>query len=159
MYFATQTILKTTLLVILFAIPAKAAKRVSVVDYQPDVIRKESTWNPRAIGPVGERGLMQIRRSTWNWATRIIYRNPLPFDKAFNPSINKKVGTWYLKWIQKTLKSKKYMGCEPSIDHILAAYNGGIGRLKKNKYRVSRMPRSTRQYVADVKRFHRQRKK
>jgi len=37
------------------------------------IVMAESSGNPKAVGPIGERGLFQFRESTWRWFTSKIY--------------------------------------------------------------------------------------
>jgi soluble lytic murein transglycosylase-like protein len=134
------------------------SKPRSTEDCYPDIIRKESTWNPNAIGPVGERGLYQIRRKTWAWASKKVYGKALHYDKAFVPHINRKVGEWHFRWIRRTLRRSDWLGRTPSLEQILAANNAGIGTLRANKYQVRKMPRSTRNYIRDIFSFWRERR-
>jgi len=106
------------------------------------IIAVESSGNPRAVSRCGARGLMQIMPATWREMT------DEPFSRAFDPVLNRQVGTEYLAWIHRTLR--RWTGTEPTIEQILAAYNGGIGRLRKVGYRVDRMPRESRRYVVKV---------
>ncbi len=64
------------------------------------IIQVESAGNPLRVGNVGERGLMQIRKATWNQMSKKLYGNVLSFDKAFDPEINKRVGKRYLVELQ-----------------------------------------------------------
>lgn len=112
------------------------------------IIQQESSGDPQAVSLVGARGLMQIMKPTWDEWTKKLYGQILPFDKAFDPEINQQVGIAYLEWIQSTLRT--WMGREPTIAHILAAYNGGIGRLRKNNYDVSKMPTESINYVTKI---------
>ncbi len=115
-----------------------------IEDWVDRVIQQESSGDPNAESPVGARGLMQIMRPTWDEWTEKLYGRVLPFDQAFDSDINKEVGTAYLKWVQTTLRN--WMNKEPTIEQILAAYNGGIGRLRQNEYQVDRMPGESRDY-------------
>jgi len=73
----------------------------------------------------------------------------VPWDKAFDPVENEKVAIRYFAWIKKTLA--RWMGRPPTNDDVLAAYSGGIGRYRKHGYKLTKMPRETREYVA---KFH-----
>lgn len=121
---------------------------VIIEDWIERIIMAESSGIPNKESPVGARGLMQIMPATWNEQTKKIYGKPLSFDLAFDPKINRTVGTHYLKEIQKTLKNWTHK--EPSIEQILASYNGGMGRLRKNNFDVSKMPEETRNYVTKI---------
>lgn len=112
------------------------------------IIQVESSGNPKATSPVGARGLMQIMPRSWQeWSVKALGRE-VPFDQAYDPDLNVQVGTAYLQWIQNTLRS--WMGKEPGVEHVLSAYNGGIGRLRQVGFDVSRMPSESRDYVQKV---------
>lgn len=69
----------------------------SVID---TIILAESSGRPNAIGDGGKaRGLMQIQESTWKRLTNI------PWDKAFDPKINKSVGTLRVQEISRKYKT------------------------------------------------------
>ena len=121
---------------------------VNIPDWRDRVIHQESRGNPKATSNKGAGGLMQIMPATWTEVTKKLYGKSLPFSQAYNPEINKKVGEYYLKWIQSQLK--KMMGREPTIEQILAAYNRGIGRLKQCRYDWTKMPPESRNYVKKI---------
>ena len=73
------------------------------------VVEVESAYDPRAVGPIGERGLMQIRKSTakdlgLNWAD------------AFLIEENIWAGTKYLSW---------HLADYGSVAKAASRYNGG----------------------------------
>ena len=73
------------------------------------VIEQESHYDVRAIGPYGERGLMQISKST---APRL----GLPWNQAFDIDKNIEAGVKYLSWhLAKFGNERK----------ALVRYNGG----------------------------------
>jgi len=115
---------------------------ISLTEITIAVIQVESGGNPGAKSKKGARGLMQIMPRTWADLT------DEPFSRADEPELNIEIGTMYLVWIEKTLAG--WMGRPPSIEQILAAYNGGIGRLRNGGYAIERMPRESREYVLDV---------
>jgi soluble lytic murein transglycosylase-like protein len=99
----------------------------------------ESNGSPKAVSPCGARGLCQIMPATWNVHAS---KN----EKWQNPIHNKQVARRYLLWIQATLKKWGDPGWDdPS--HLLACYNGGIGRFRKVGFDITRMPRETRRYI------------
>lgn len=103
----------------------------------------ESNHNPKAVGKAGERGLYQIMPTTWK-----DHANGWAWDDAFDATKNRIVAERYLVWIKDTLT--KWSGNKPSDEQILAAYNGGIGRLRKVGYCVDKMSKSVRNYVKKV---------
>jgi hypothetical protein len=124
------------------------SQSVDLNEWYEKIITQESAGKSRATSHKDARGLMQIMEPTWKEWTKKMYGTELDFEMAYNPEINKKVGVTYLGWIQDTLR--KWMGEEPSVEHILAAYNGGIGRLRKNKYDVWHMPEETKNYIERI---------
>jgi len=131
------------------------------------IIKVESNGNSNAIGSSGEIGLMQVspivlleyNEVNDNYVYPIYYipkgvdRLPyleklfrkLSLEQLYEPNINKYVGTWYLHRLKDHYLKENY-----TIERLLAAYNGGITRLRKVNYDVSKMPKSTRRYVKKV---------
>lgn len=144
-------------------------------DIVPAIIQVESGGNPNAVSPAGAIGLMQITpivlkefnnsglnhlsyKSTCVWDNKIIpyeETNGLPILKQelFVTWINKSVGKWYLRRLKNHYLKDKY-----TIERMLAAYNGGITRLKKVNYDINKMPKETRQYVRKVMKIYDQAK-
>lgn len=84
------------------------------------VVWRESKFNPRARGRVGEIGLMQVRSLTaQEWAQAQAARRS--FDgNLLDPTTNLQVGTWYLG---KLLK--RYNRTDDPVAYALADYNAG----------------------------------
>lgn len=86
------------------------------------VISGESSFNPIAVGPVGEIGMMQIRPSTGKWMADIVktkYRG----DKTLrDPVANIKLGVAYLAWLRTKFDGHGQL--------YLAAYNMGPKAVK-----------------------------
>lgn len=87
------------------------------------VIAGESSFNPLAIGPVGEIGMMQIRPSTGKWmAEKIKFK--WKGDKTLrDPVANIKLGTAYLAWLREKFDNHGQL--------YLAAYNMGAKNVNK----------------------------
>lgn len=134
---------------ILFPRPfkSKISKSSSTMDpFLPlSLIRQESGFNVKAKSRVGARGLMQLMYPTARSLASKIRKTDL-----FNPNINIRLGTKYLK---KLLK--KY---DQNLVYTLAAYNAGEHRVKKWKgslfddssilHNIERIPyKETRKYV------------
>lgn len=81
------------------------------------VISGESSFNPVAIGPVGEVGLMQIRASTGKWMANIIKSKWQGEKTLKDPVMNIKLGTAYLAWLRNKFSGHGQL--------YLAAYNMG----------------------------------
>lgn len=89
------------------------------------LIREESYFDPLAQSVVGAGGLMQLMPAT---ADEINSKYSLGMDIStaiFNPQSNIKLGNYYYEFLRKNLE-----GYDVSA---VAAYNGGIGSLKKWK--------------------------
>jgi soluble lytic murein transglycosylase len=84
------------------------------------VILRESKFDSKTVGTVGERGLMQVTEPAaeeWVKACRIEKFKP---DHLFDPETNIRAGTWYL---MKSIKNWKH--AEDPIPMALAEYNAG----------------------------------
>ena len=79
------------------------------------IIETESGFNTRAVGSVGERGLMQLKPRTYNW---IMGAYGKPAGDIFDPYYNILAGMLYLKW----LKDREGTNDVPSM---VQAYNRG----------------------------------
>lgn len=89
------------------------------------IIREESYFDPLAQSLVGACGLMQLMPAT---ANEINMRYSLGFnisEALFNPHLNIKLGNYYYEFLRNNLE-----GYDISS---IAAYNGGIGSIKKWK--------------------------
>ena len=87
------------------------------------VIKSESSFNPEAIGGVGEIGLMQVTPSTAKW---IAEKSGLPWkgDKSLkNPVTNIQIGAAYLAHLREEFDGHSQL--------YLAAYNMGSGNVQK----------------------------
>lgn len=88
------------------------------------VIAGESGFNPRAVGSVGEIGLMQIRPATAKW---IALKANLPWKgkkSLKNPHVNIRLGVAYLSYLKERFS--------PQGGYLyLAANNMGTGSLLK----------------------------
>jgi len=99
------------------------------------VMHAESNFNPRAVSPVGARGLMQINGVT---------QRHLHIRNVFDPKQNVHGGAKYLRELLNTFHGNKSMA--------IAAYNAGPGAVKK--YRGVPPYRETRRYVAKVTKLY-----
>lgn len=86
------------------------------------VIENESNFNPQAIGPHGEIGLMQIRPATARWITEK-FRLPWKDKKQLrDPIINIRIGAAYLSFLREQFGSDGRL--------YLAAYNMGAKNVR-----------------------------
>jgi soluble lytic murein transglycosylase len=86
------------------------------------LIRQESNFNPRAVSPVGARGLMQLMPSV---ASRIAKRwgiSDWSTEKLYQPGLNIMLGIAHLAPLVRS---------QPDIVRVLAAYNAGESRVAR----------------------------
>jgi hypothetical protein len=93
------------------------------------IIQMESSGRPKAVSPVGAAGLMQVMPATWEDIANKIGKYQ-GFEKyKFDETANVAIGSYYMnKEIPRLLKA---MGLPDTIDMRLAAYNYGVGNVKK----------------------------
>ncbi|MGD9783037.1 MAG: lytic transglycosylase domain-containing protein [Kiritimatiellia bacterium] len=118
------------------------------------IIQIESNGDARKVGRHGERGLMQIRAGTWRDMTTRLFGHPRPFDQAFDPALNRRVGIAYLAFLQESIlpRQAEWQADERSL--LLAAYNAGPGRLRRSGFDLARMPSQTQDYVERAGALH-----
>jgi len=118
------------------------------------IIQVESAGDPLSVGRAGERGLMQIKRPTWEQVTAELFGRPLSFEKAFDAAINRRVGSGYLAELQRFLlrHRERWQADERSL--LLASYNAGPMRVWKAGFDLSRLPERTKDYVNRVSALH-----
>lgn len=87
------------------------------------IIENESSFNPGAVGPVGEIGLMQLRPQTAEWISKIAHL-PWKGAKSLNdPATNIRIGTAYLSYLREEFDSKGQL--------YMAAYNMGSTNVRR----------------------------
>jgi soluble lytic murein transglycosylase len=86
------------------------------------VISGESSFNPNAIGPIGEIGLMQLRPRSAEWVAHKMNIKWKGKNALHNPVYNIQIGVAYLGHLKKRFS--------PQGGHLyLAAYNMGESSL------------------------------
>jgi soluble lytic murein transglycosylase-like protein len=111
------------------------------------VIQIESGGNCNAISPAGAVGPLQFMPETW-----LEESGGLSIELAKDEKISRVVGKRYFRRIYNTLSG--WSGRMATIDECLAAYNGGMGRLRRNNFELSKMPQETQNYVIKVKNLY-----
>lgn len=86
------------------------------------VISGESSFNPLAVGPVGEIGMMQIRPTTGQWMSDILKTKFHGERTLRDPVANIKLGVAYLSWLRNKFEGHGQL--------YLAAYNMGPKSVK-----------------------------
>jgi len=98
-------------------------------------IRAESDFNPNAVSPVGAEGLAQFMPATaYEYGNKLHIKNFSPF----NPEHIIACQAAYMQWLLRQF------GGDPV--QALAAYNFGIGRVKRG----DPWPEETRNYVKKI---------
>ncbi len=110
------------------------------------IIVLESSGDPKAVGPKGERGLTQFAPDTWKEATTRMYGKPLSFDLAFDAKRHLEVAEFHLHWLRSEL-AKSY-----ELNSILAAWNAGPNKAKAAQFNMSKLSPSTREHLQKGKR-------
>ena len=120
------------------------------------VVQIESDGIARKVGKAGERGLMQIKRSTWKQVTQKLFGRSLPFDRAFEPALNRRVGRAYLAEMQEFLHAnrRRWHANADERSLLLACYNAGPGCVKAAGFNLKRLPASTRSYIERATALH-----
>lgn len=121
----------------------------------PIIIKIESNGNPNAVSEDGCIGLMQISPAVFIEYQKEQFKllskdaeliSHWLLEDLFNPSINREIGTWYLKriWFHYLPHYK----LNQTIENLLIAYNFGIGNLVKYKQGKIKLPKETRDYIS-----------
>jgi soluble lytic murein transglycosylase-like protein len=108
-------------------------------------VHAESGFDPEARSIVGAVGLAQFMSATWaEWADGTPGTQDLPphglYDRR-NPEMILRAQAAMMAWLLRQLGG--------SVDQALAAYNFGIGNVKRGKP----WPKETRDYVQRINRF------
>ncbi len=118
------------------------------------IILLESQGRADRVGSLGERGLMQIRLATWREVSRKVFGRPLPFAKAFDGVLNRRVGSAYLAQLQTQLGQHRAAWQADERSLLIAAYNAGPTLLTQKNFDLKKAPASTRDYVERVTNLH-----
>ena len=108
------------------------------------VIEIESKFKRKAVSKAGAIGLMQIMPKTAKSLSRELNIKKYNKNSLYNPEINIKIGTYYLKKLLQEFNN--------DIDLTLAAYNAGMGNIKKWQKQKKEIPfEETRTFIKKVK--------
>lgn len=87
------------------------------------IMRQESAFDPSIVSRVGARGLMQIMPATSQYILSQMGRAPISSHRLNRPHISVDLGSWYVAYLKRALND--------NLLDVVAAYNGGIGNVKK----------------------------
>lgn len=135
-------------------------KYAEIYDLEPEficaVINVESGFDEKVVSNKGASGLMQIMKTTADWAAEETYIENYSYENIFDSDLNTNIGCWYLSWLMKNYDGDYTL--------VLAAYNAGSGNVAKwlsdERYSgdgktLSSIPfKETENYVKKVKRNH-----
>jgi len=113
-------------------------------------VKAESVFKPRAASTVGAKGLAQFMDPTWNeWKSKV---PEAQFSTPYEPEAAIAMQAAYMSWLLSSFGG--------DIELALAAYNWGIGRVKKaseggKKWSAieANAPAETRDYVKKIMGF------
>ncbi|MGA0333948.1 MAG: lytic transglycosylase domain-containing protein [Kiritimatiellia bacterium] len=111
------------------------------------IVQIESHGDPRQVGGMGERGLMQIREGTWKEVTREHFGGEISFDRAFEPELNQQVGRTYLGELQRFLYQNRRFWKSDLRSLLLASYNAGPERVRQSGFDLNRLPENVQSYA------------
>jgi len=118
------------------------------------IIFVESSGNPKAIGRLGERGLLQFFPAAWADTTRWRARHGLPTYGYSTWSTDEGVGREYAtSWL--TLLEERLttaLGRQPTLGEVYAAHQLGFAGFKSKGFDLKKCPTITRVVVARLNR-------
>ena len=118
------------------------------------LVEVESAGQPRRVGRQGERGLMQVKAATWAEVTAKLYGKRIPFERAFEPELNRRVGLAYLRQLRTFLAGHRERWRTDERTLLLACYNAGPERVREAGFCVTRLPATTRDYITRAGALH-----
>lgn len=86
------------------------------------LIHQETTFNPRAVSPVGAKGLMQLMPGTAKEIGERLY-TVYQEDRLFDPEFNIDLGTYYVRQVLEMM--------DGDAELAAAGYNGGPYRIRR----------------------------
>ncbi|SFE14568.1 lytic transglycosylase domain-containing protein [Peptostreptococcus sp. D1] len=84
------------------------------------IIKTESSFDPNAVSTKEAKGLMQVTNITADWINEELRIKDM---NIFDPDINIRIGTRYLKKLENQFNG--------NLTLMIAAYNGGSGNVRK----------------------------
>lgn len=87
------------------------------------IIWVESKFEPGALSSKDAKGLMQILPDTGAWIAKQIGMEDYREENLYDPKTNIMLGCWYFSYLTEVFNGDE--------DLALAAYNGGMGNVRK----------------------------
>ncbi|AQZ95547.1 transglycosylase SLT domain-containing protein [Halopseudomonas phragmitis] len=113
-------------------------------------IHQESAWRHSAVSPAGAQGLAQFMPATGRWMAEIYPRRLGPAD-PFNPGWALRAMVTYNQWHLDRIQAHTH--CEKWA-MALAAYNGGLGWINRDKRLASASGADPLTWFDSVERFN-----
>lgn len=101
------------------------------------IMRQESSFNARAISPVGARGLLQIMPFTGRKIAAKLKNQKFQVSDLFQPRLNIQYGAWYMKYLLTAFQGDMWLS--------IMSYNAGphiVSAWTKNSQNKLRAPAS-----------------
>ena len=118
------------------------------------VIQVESSGNPKAIGRLGERGLLQFFPAAWADTTLWRARHGLPTygygTWSTDAGVGREYATSWLTYLEDRLTTA--LGRKPTIGEVYAAHQLGFAGFRSKGFDLRRCPAITRIVVARINR-------
>jgi len=118
------------------------------------IVQIESAGVPDRVGSKGERGLMQIKRATWNETTRETFGEAVSFRRAFEPALNRQIGSAYLDSLRGYIHEHRTAWKSDERSLLLACYNAGPAAVARAGFNLTALPAATRDYVSRASALH-----
>lgn len=106
------------------------------------LVERESTFNPKAISPVGAKGLFQLTDDTIKQIAILGFK----IDDPYDVDQNIQGGLIYFKWLYD-----RYLGDPEHLEKTLAAWNWGLNKFpKEGPLDYEPMPDETKEFIRYV---------
>jgi hypothetical protein len=118
------------------------------------IIFVESSGNPKAIGRLGERGLLQFFPAAWADTTTYRARHGLPTygygTWSTDEGVGREYATSWLTLLEERLTTA--LGRQPTLGEVYAAHQLGFSGFKSKGFDLRKCPAITRIVVARLNR-------
>ncbi len=143
-----------TIAAFMIAAPARAVSAIDFDTLATAIADIESGGRANAVGLAGERGLMQIKSTTWRETSLRIFNRPVPYLRAFEPRMNLLIGQAYLEHIGDVLLAEQDHFQDDYLPLLVASYNNGPERIVSLNYSLTGLSEERKDYVQRVLNLH-----